>query len=129
MSAQCPSCGSHETLASIIGLGEEIEVAFNHSSGALTKHEASSRLKQIQEETFELIASRLGGSKGNLLMLKQILAGGVLKNQDICANCGIVFYPNIVKLREQAEHFRDEMRKKHPLDSILIETDREEPPS
>lgn len=122
MTLKCPCCGSHETLASIIGLGEEIEVASRQSSGTISKADASNRLTRIQEEKFELVARRLDSQGG--LALKQIIAGGMLQNQDICAKCGVVFYSNIAALRSQAERFRDEMRKKHPLDSLLVETDR-----
>jgi hypothetical protein len=123
---KCPCCGSHETLVSIIASGEEVEVASNHSSGAISKEAASCRLRQIHDEAFETVARRLGGAAGTLLKLKQIMGGGLLKDQDICAQCGVVFYPNINGLRDQAERFRDEMRKKHPLDSLILETDRPE---
>ena len=127
MTSKCPSCGSQETLASIIGLGEIIEVSSQRASGELTKAAASARLGKIQEDRFELVASRLGDPKGSLLLLKQILAGSLLKNQDICADCGIVFYPDIKELRSQAEKFRDEMRRKHPLDSLVVETGEDDP--
>jgi hypothetical protein len=124
---KCPSCGSTETLASIIGLGEKIQVSSQRAAGQLNQATASHLLDKIQEERFELVARRLGGNDRSLVTLKQILVGSLLKDQDICANCGVVFFPGIKILKDQAERFRDEMRKKHLLDSLIVETTQEEP--
>jgi hypothetical protein len=86
----CPSCGSHETLGSIVAMGRASEISSKRASDGWTDEKAKSALSAIKRRPIESVSDMLAPG-GREIRVTQMAIGPLLANQDVCAQCGTAF--------------------------------------